>query len=95
MHCSLGIGDGRSLGHTSIVVELSVHERIDRIGGMAVVVGQLDADTMIDLLVIVEHVLSSHKAAAEADLRVELELGLFGHEDRLGSEVNSGCNDAN
>ena len=71
-------GDGRSLRHTSIVVELSVHERADRVV-IAVVVGQLDADAVVDFLVVVEHVLSSHKAAAEANLRVELELGLLGH----------------
>jgi hypothetical protein len=50
---------------------------------------------VIDFLVVVEHVLGSHKAAVKANFRVELELGLLGHEDRLGSELKSGCYDAN
>ena len=77
---ALGVGDGRSLGSApeGAVVELGVLERIDGIG-IAVVVGQLDADAVIDFLVVVEHVLGSHKAASEACFRVKLELGLLGH----------------
>ena len=77
---ALGVGDGRSLGSApeGAVVELGVLERIDGIG-IAVVVGQLDADAVIDFLVVVEHVLGSHKAASEACFRVKLDLGLLGH----------------